>query len=338
MLHLFGLARTCLLTCLGWLAVLTGPAWAECQGQNLIDRLSAEDKAQLDAATDAVPFARGNLWRATRGAEEVVLLGTYHLDDPRHAAVMEVAGPLVDAAALVLVEAGPEEESRLMDRIGSDPGLVFITEGPTMIDLLPPGDWSALSRAMAARGIPAFMAAKFQPWYLAMMLGIPVCDAASAATAKGLDGMVIDRAADAGIPLRALEPYDTLFTIFEALTIEDQIEMIQSTLALEPQAEDFAITLADSYFRQDGRMIWEFMRMAAEDLPGYTPERVAEDYAVMEDVMMIRRNQAWIPVIEEAAVRGPVFAAFGALHLSGESGVLNLLQDRGFTLERLALP
>lgn len=331
-------ARTTFLALLFWCATLAGLAAADCQGRNLIDLLPPDQRADLDAATDAVPFARGNLWRAIRGTDEVTLLGTYHLDDPRHDGVMQSVGPIIDDAVSVLVEAGPEEESRLMDRIGSDPGLVFITEGPTMIDLLPPDEWSALSAAMAARGIPAFMAAKFRPWYLAVMLGIPVCDAAAVATAKGLDGLVIDRATEAGIPLRALEPYDTLFTIFDTMPIEDQIEMIQSTLALEPQAEDFATTLADSYFRQDGRMIWEFMRMAAEDLPGYTPERVARDYAVMEDAMMTRRNQAWIPVIEEAAAKGPVFAAFGALHLSGDSGVLKLLQDRGFALERLELP
>ena len=35
--------------------------------------------------------------------------------------------------------------------------------------------------------------------------------------------------------------------------------------------------------------------------------------------------------------QGPVFAAFGALHLSGKDGVLALLEREGFTLERLDL-
>jgi hypothetical protein len=32
---------------------------------------------------------------------------------------------------------------------------------------------------------------------------------------------------------------------------------------------------------------------------------------------------------------GPVFAAFGALHLSGDQGVLALLQSAGFTITAL---
>ena len=52
---------------------------------------------------------------------------------------------------------------------------------------------------------------------------------------------------------------------------------------------------------------------------------------------MTERNRAWIPVLEETARKGTVFAAFGALHLSGETGVLALLQANGWTIERLPL-
>ena len=51
--------------------------------------------------------------------------------------------------------------------------------------------------------------------------------------------------------------------------------------------------------------------------------------------LMVQRNQDWIPVLTRAAADGPVLAAFGALHLSGDQGVLALLQAEGFTLERL---
>ena len=53
---------------------------------------------------------------------------------------------------------------------------------------------------------------------------------------------------------------------------------------------------------------------------------------------MKARNRAWLPVLTQAASEGPAFAAFGALHLSGEEGVLNLLKAEGFDLQPLALP
>jgi uncharacterized protein YbaP (TraB family) len=51
--------------------------------------------------------------------------------------------------------------------------------------------------------------------------------------------------------------------------------------------------------------------------------------------MISSRNAAWVPVLEGAAQKGPVLAAFGALHLPGEHGVLNLLAQNGWTIQVL---
>jgi uncharacterized protein YbaP (TraB family) len=218
-----------------------------------------------------------------------------------------------------------------------DPGKMMIMDGPTLLERLPPDTWDRLSAALAARGVPGFMAAKLQPWYVAVMLAIPPCAIAAMADPKGLDGMVIDAALAAGVPVRALEPFDTVFTLFDTMSEAEVVAMIDSTLAMEDRAEDYSATLADSYFAGESRMIWEYMRDESLSLPGYTPERIEAEFARMEELLMSARNRAWIPVLTAAAAEGPVFAAFGALHLSGADGVLNLLQAEGFTLEELPL-
>jgi uncharacterized protein YbaP (TraB family) len=215
---------------------------------------------------------------------------------------------------------------------------MMIMDGPTLLERLPPDTWDTLSQALALRGVPGFMAAKLQPWYVAVMLAIPPCAMADmAADPKGLDGLVIDTALAGGVPVRGLEPFDTVFRIFDSMTEAEMIAMIEATLAVDDRAEDYSATLADSYFAGDSRMIWEYMRDESYALPGYTRDQIDADFARMEEVLMNARNRAWIPVLTEAAARGPVFTAFGALHLSGEEGVLNLLQLEGFTLEQLPL-
>ena len=327
-----------LLALISTLLVLTTPLQAQCVGKNLITALSPNDRAVLDALTAKVPHPVGNYWRATKGDQSVTLIGSYHFDDPRHAAAMAALTPLIVAAKTVLVEAGPEEEAALKAQIARDPSLMIITEGPTLIDQLPAEDWAALTTAMRARGVPAFMAAKFQPWYISVMLGIPPCAMAQAATSKGLDGQIIDAATTAEVPIKALEPFDTVFKIFGSLSNADQVSMIHSTLAMEPLGTDYAITLADTYFSQDTRAIWEFTRLQSLAVPGATPDQVNGEFARMEEALMASRNRAWIPVIEAAVAKGPAFAAFGALHLSGKDGVLALLEREGFKLERLNFP
>jgi uncharacterized protein len=319
------------------ISLLATPLFAQCAGTNLFDEMPAEKRAALTAAADAVPFPNGNYWRATRGDEVITLIGTYHFDDPRHLPTLDTIRPVIEAASTVLVEAGPEEEKALMDLIARDPGRMMIMEGPTLLEQLPPDVWSQLSNALSQRGIPGFMAAKMQPWYVAVLLAVPPCAMSQMKDPKGLDGLVIDTAEAAGVPVRGLEPFDTVFAIFGAMTQEEMVSMIQSTLAVEDRSEDYSATLADSYFAGESRIIWEYMRDVSYNLPGYTREQVDAEFAKMEEVMMDRRNRAWIPVLTKAAVEGPVFAAFGALHLSGEAGVLNLLQEEGYTLEQLPL-
>jgi uncharacterized protein YbaP (TraB family) len=330
------LALVCLVTALA--AVPALPARAACEGRNQIDALPPETRAALRAAADAAPFARGNLWRATRGDQVLHVFGTYHLDDPRHDALMARLGPLIDAASTVLVEAGPAEEAALKAALATDPSLMFVTDGPTLPETLAPATWDRLKDALRARSIPPFLGAKMRPAYLSMLLGIPPCALESVAEPQnGLDRRIITRALDGKVALRALEPYSVVFDIFADMSAADQLNMLEMTLALDDQSEDVFATLTDAYFAEDSRMIWEFSYWQALHLPGFDAAQAADDFALMEDRMMTARNRAWIPVIEAALADGPVVAAFGALHLSGEDGVLALLQGAGFSLERLEL-
>lgn len=315
-----------------------GAASAACVGRDLIADLPQAERQALQAATDAVPFPSGNRWRAEKAGQVVDLIGTYHLDDPRLAPMLASALPALDKATALLVEAGPDEEKALKDRIGREPSLVVITDGPTLPEALPPEIWGRLSAAMANRGIPGFMAAKFRPWYISMMLSIPTCAMSEMGAANGLDKQLIDAATARGTAVQALEPYDTVFHIFDSLSQADQLSMVTSALAMEEGAEDMSATLAAQYFAGETRLIWEFMRAETLKLPGYTPEQVAQEFATMEEAMINARNRAWIPVIDAAAAKGPVLVAFGALHLPGEQGVLNLLAQDGWAITRLDGP
>lgn len=327
--------RLAFATVVAVLALLAGPVRAGCVGANLVDAMSTAEREALQAAADSVPMAQGNFWRATRGDEVLHLIGTYHMDDPRHEETMARLMPLIEGAATVLVEAGPQEMAALKAHMARDPGLVVIAEGPTLPEVLPPETWDSLGSAMERRGVPAFMAAKFRPWYVSMMLSIPPCALSDMGADRGLDKQVMDAAEAHGVPVRALEPYDTILTIFDGLSPQDELSMITSALALDDRAEDMAVTMGDLYFREQSRMIWELTRLQTLAMPGYSPDRVAQEFAVMEEALMNRRNRAWIPVLTKAVAEGPVLAAFGALHLSGQEGVLQLLQDQGFVLERL---
>lgn len=303
-------------------------------GRNVIAEMPVAEREALRARADTAPYARGNFWRATRGDQVVDLVGTYHLEDPRHEVALAHIVPLIAKSSTLLVEAGPDEEKALIEHIAADPSMVMITDGPTLDAMLPPDEWTELSKALGERNILPALAARFRPWYLTVVLAIPACKMAQAQNAKGLDKQLIAAAKAAEIPVRALEPYQTVFQIFADMPLEDQLSMIRTTLATEDRSADFTVTLADAYFAQESLVTWELMRDVSAQIPGQSPAEMEAEFARIEEALMNRRNRDWIPVIEEAAANGPVVAAFGALHLSGDQGVLNLMAAQGWTLVR----
>jgi uncharacterized protein YbaP (TraB family) len=320
------------------LAPAAAAAATGCAGRNLLADLPPETRARLDAAVQATPFARGNLWRATRDGQMVTLLGTYHLDDPRHDAIEQAIAPALQDATALLVEAGPQEERALMAQMAKDPQTILSPDGVSLREALTDAEWAELSAAMQARGMPAFMAARLRPWYVTMLLSVPPCALQAARARNGLDQRLMNLAEAGGLPIRGLEPFDTALKVFDAMPMPAQMALVRSTLALEDQAEDQMATLSAIYFAEDSRLMWEYQKHISLALPGATPASVEAEFAAMEEALMIRRNRAWIPVLTAAAADGPVVAAFGALHLSGPEGVLALMQAEGWDLERLPFP
>lgn len=309
-------------------------AQAGCSGHNLFDALPQARQDALTVAADRAPHARGLLFAADRGDQHLTLVGTYHLPDPRHDATLQAIRPDLLAARTLLVEAGPDEEAALQVAMKSDPTLMFST-GPTLPEILPEQDWQDLMAAATARGMPGFLVAKMQPAFVAVTLAMPPCAMQDVAQGRGgLDKQVMAEAHAAGVPIRALEPYDTVFRLFEQIPSEAIPDMLRAAVIGARDAEDMAVTMADLYFRGEPRLIWEFSREQALE-GGMSAAEVETQMALSEEILMTARNRAWLPVIEDTLAEGPVVLAAGALHLSGETGLLALLEARGFTVTPL---
>lgn len=52
-----------------------------------------------------------------------------------------------------------------------------------------------------------------------------------------------------------------------------------------------------------------------------------------ETSLLDKRNQNWVPIIEESIRKEPSFFAVGAGHLGGQKGVISLLRMKGYQLK-----
>ena len=314
-----------------------------CAGRDLLADLPPDQRQAIDAATASVPHANGIRYRATKGDARIEIVGTYHFNDARHDPLVAAITPEIASAAALMVEAGPDEEKKLTAALARDPALMVDATGPTLPERLSAEEWADLSAAMAERGMPAIMVSRMRPWYVSMMLGISPCmlkGIKDAGDTSGLDHRLMRIAEADGTPIRALEPWDTVFGLFEGLTPQQELDMIRAALPAARLADDYAFTTAEAYFRGDIWAIWEFGRQDAYASSGLDRAAVDAQMRLAEERLMEGRNVAWIAPLTaaatEAAAEGkPVVAAFGALHLPGEKGVLQLLENDGWTIERI---
>ncbi|WP_050928263.1 TraB/GumN family protein [Aestuariivita boseongensis] len=309
---------------------------AYCTGADLRETLSAGEQAQIAQAMGETPYAAGNHWIARKGDQTIHVMGTMHLDDPRWDSVLPALLPVVQAADLLFVEMTDEEQMAMQAALAEQPEKVFITEGPTLPELLSEEDWERLASAMRERGLPGFMAAKMQPWMQTLMLGMPGCAIANPELAKGgLDMRLMEAARDADVPVRSLEGFEELYALIADGTVEEQLQMLMATLPFAHDSEDQFMTTSYFYFDEQTAAAWEFARVMSHRRSELPPEQVEALLEEFKTKLLDTRNHAWMDPILSAR-ESTIVVAVGALHLMGEDGVLNLLDQAGYRLDRAA--
>lgn len=320
------------------LALWAGTLSAQCTGQDLTLTLDADERAMLDARVAATPYPQGNFWRADKDGKTIHLIGTVHLYDARLDAYLDAMAPAIRGAGRIFLEMTEVEKKQVADALARDPGLLLLTDGPSLPEMMSSEAWARVAQAAQARGIPSVLAAKLQPWYLSIILSVPPCAMANLGTGGGgLDHLIAEIGAEAGIPMAALEPYDTLFQLFTAEPLEDQVEMMQAGLASARDNEHMFETLLANYFRQDHAAAWELSRILAHRAGGADPADTDAMFDALHTRLLVERNVAWMEHILTAPERH-LLVAVGAAHLSGESGLLHQLGLAGYKLTRLDLP
>lgn len=123
-----------------------------------------------------------------------------------------------------------------------------------------------------------------------------------------------------GIEIQGLEKLQDQMEIFDKIPYKVQSDIfVKMLLNIDSSKRDFNEML-DVYRKKDINQL-NILTTKEEDFGEYT------------NILLDNRNHNWIPVIGEQAKKMPTFFAFGAGHLGGEKGVINLLRKAGFTVK-----
>ncbi len=308
-------------------------AHAACEGRDLRPDLSADMRVQLDKAVSGTPFSEGNHWIATKGDTVLHMIGTLHTNDPRMDAVMERLAPALSDADAFYFEVTKDKMDGFEQQLAQDLSPVLITSGPTLIDLMSEEDWAALSTGLADRGIPGWMAAKMRPWFLSMMLGVPPCMTQDEDASYGMDARLTDLAIELGKPQYSLEEIEDLMAMFNEHPLEKQVQSLVRMASAFESSEDQLATMVNAYVEEKHGEILHFARLQGLETSGLSQDVFDEEWGSFEDQLLVGRNNNWMQHILNIQDQTAVIAV-GAGHLADEFGLLNQLQQAGYTLER----
>lgn len=120
-----------------------------------------------------------------------------------------------------------------------------------------------------------------------------------------------------------LETVKEQMVVFDAISYQEQINQLIKSV------KDKLTNDKKDYF--EGLKMYE-----KEDLNGLMEVFEKSQNTMMSkynDILVINRNNKWIPKIEKEILQKPTFFGVGAAHLPGKDGIIMLLRKNGYSVE-----
>lgn len=321
------------IACVAFLFCSTGPALAEapaCTGTDLLAEMRAKDPnayAALRAEADAIPNNHGLFWKIEppNGAAPSYLFGTVHVTDPRVHDLRPPVKAALDKAAAVIVESTEAltatDMAKNMFKVA---GLMVLPGTQTLDEVIPPDDLAAVKAFYEEEGgYEAHF--KYRPYMLAMTLSYAPCEVARQTEGlPSLDAAIATTYKAGGAKLAGLETLREQFTSMSDMPMAEQVDWLLQAIKLRSEIEDFTETLIRLYLAQETGMLLAWSR---DMTIRHGTEATWESFrSLLLDTRNKRMAERAVPFIDD----GNAFIAVGALHLPGETGLVQLLRDRGY--------
>ena len=260
------------------------------------------------------------MWKVEKGETTLYLLGSIH-------ALKEDAYPLPPAieAAFAEVEVAVFEidlddmtkAAIKMMAAGS------LEKGRTLEEVVGPETWSEFEAHVGELGFDASLYRGMKPWIAALTVAAFELTKHGYLAAAGLDTYLSQRADETGKKRLALETAGFQVSLFADLSPEQSLAFLVYTL------EDLEAMIPEM-----DRLYLDWRAGSVESVEDALLEGFEEFPDVFEK-MISDRNHAWMPQIEKLlAGDRDAMVVVGSAHLVGEGGVVNLLREKGYTVEQ----
>jgi uncharacterized protein YbaP (TraB family) len=165
--------------------------------------------------------------------------------------------------------------------------------------------------------------APFKPWFVAISLTSLALRKAGFDPNYGLDRLLAEQAKRGDKNIRGLESLESQLGLFDHLSSSEQDLMLRQTLNELDRLTHGVDQLVRSWLSGDVRAVEDLLLAGMKEYP-----------AVYRKVV-VDRNRHWLPDLIHMLEHGEeALVVVGAAHLVGHDGLIELLKQRGYTVEQ----
>jgi uncharacterized protein YbaP (TraB family) len=159
--------------------------------------------------------------------------------------------------------------------------------------------------------------------YIAMVAALTV-EALSCPNVKSLDEELASLSQQFNLPVYGLETVAEQMAAIAIMAPEKGQLMTEEEITMFIEMDKYLTKMDNLYQQEDIDGLLNFM----QNYPGS-----AKSWEKVERVLLDDRNKNWVAKIPGIAQEKPTVFAFGAAHLAGDNGVIQLLRNTGLTVK-----
>lgn len=181
-------------------------------------------------------------------------------------------------------------------------------------------------------GQPEFILNRMRPFLWASLAEENLFGALGYTADYGVDGFLTKRAKEEEKPVIEMEGLDQQLAIIQS--VPDEVsEMILLSMLLQPEENKKSMQgMLDAYTAGDAAGLETWLE---NDMTEY-PDELAESFEAYNDLLYHDRNDGFARQAKEYLQEGRiVLICIGAAHILGEDGLVNQLQNAGYTVTEI---
>lgn len=253
----------------------------------------------------------------------ITLFGTMHVLKPGLDWLKEEAKLAISGANHVYMELdmdAPDLQAVMQNSVFSN---LAGAPGEQVQDKLEPLELAKLQSALSLIQLPADLTNQMSPGMAALFLVQAAIIEGGYDASSGVEGHFLNITAETGVDVVGLESPNEQLSVFFGAPIDEQTAFLKNSLRTFDESKASLDSLVAAWMGDDYVTMFKEFNTAQDAAP------------MMAEALLANRNKAWMDAFKGMLERNEnAFVAVGALHLPGETGLLTLLEQAGYSVTR----